>query len=413
MVDIENSIGIDAWKDFINNHQNNVQTVGSFSSGDYSFKYGVYYSFDKPTYRSTTYPYVEIYYKGELLRTMNGTSYTTNQMNQIKHDEIRSYYNEMCKTIYYDDENKAVIVATVSIPPQQFLLGSYIKDDVTFVSDSIGSIADVAIAGTNIGQLPVAADGAVTLPDGTKVYPNSDGTYNIDNSVYSPTYNLSAYDDTALLELLQTLIDTQTADSVGDTTTTNYNSVLGKISSKISSILTAIKNIPSKISTQVSNDLAISNKVKDKAIEDLKKKVGYSSIQSNVNTISTTFFGERTFNDKGEVIITPVFDTGETITTQRPHLYFMLFGKNYDLFSGFYMVDDAVNTFKSLVSFFLKAAFVLGFFRSLPSILLSFSEVKSITSPTVITNTFSNFGIFQTPNSNKPPKPPKANGKGG
>lgn len=206
LVDIENSIGIDAWKDFINNHQNNVQTVGSFSSGDYSFKYGVYYSFDKQKYRSTTYPYVEIYYKGELLRTMNGTSYTTNQMNQIKHDEIRSYYNEMRKTIYYDDENKAVIVATVSIPPQQFLLGSYIKDDVINFADSIGSITDATIAGTKIGQLPIAADGSVTLPDGTKVYPNSDGTYNIDNSVYSPTYNIGAYDDSALLELLQQIL---------------------------------------------------------------------------------------------------------------------------------------------------------------------------------------------------------------
>lgn len=203
---INDSIGHESWKDFINSHQNNVQTVGSFSSGDYSFKYGVYYSFDKQKYRSTTYPYVDIYYKGELMRNWIGTSYTTNQMNQIKHDEIRSYYNEMCKTIYYDDENKAVIVATVSIPPQQFLLGSYIKDDVITLADSIGSIADISIAGTNVGQLPIAVDGSVTLPDGTKVYPNSDGTYNIDNRVYNPIYNISNYDDSALLGLLQQIL---------------------------------------------------------------------------------------------------------------------------------------------------------------------------------------------------------------
>lgn len=295
------------------------------------------------------------------------------------------------------------------------------------------------IIGANIGQVgdiysgkyDIAPDGAITLADGSTVYPNADGTYTIDGVPYSPTYNLAAYDDTALLNLLQTLIDAQANGSAGDTTATNYSGVLGRIlsavnslrstfsstmssiKSKVSDILSAVKDLPSNISSAISSDLAISDEVKNKAISDLKTKVGYSAIQSNVNIISTTFFGERTFNDKGEVVIAPVFDTGETITTQRPHLYFTLFNKRYDLFSGLYMFDGAVNIFKGLVAFFLIIAFVFGFFRSLPSILLSFSEVKSITSPTVITNTFSNFGIFQTPNNNKPPKPQKANGKGG
>lgn len=58
---------------------------------------------------------------------------------------------------------------------------------------SIGSIADAAIGGATIGQVPIASDGSVTLPDGTKVYPNSDGTYTIENNNYSPVYNLSSY----------------------------------------------------------------------------------------------------------------------------------------------------------------------------------------------------------------------------
>ena len=272
------------------------------------------------------------------------------------------------------------------------------------------------------GAFGIAPDTSITLADGTKVYPNADGTYTIDGVQYSPTYNLAAYDDTALLDLLQTLIDAQANVSAGDTTATNYSGVLGRIlsavnslrssfnssisslKSKVIDIYSAVKVLPKSMTTAISSDLAISDEVKNKAMNELKTKVGYSAIQSNVNTISTTFFGERTFNDNGEVVITPVFDTGETIKTQRPHLYFTLFNKQYDLFSGLYMFDGAVNMFKSLVAVFIICAFVLGVFRSLPSILVSCAEVVGISNPTVITNTFSNFNIYQKVNDNKPPK---------
>ena len=317
---------------------------------------------------------------------------------------------------YYDPTDN-----TFHLANSEGVADALVIDVATYLDgDIIGAITPPITGGAVIGTVAgndIASDGTVTLPDGTKVNPNEDGTYTIDGQPYAPSYDISNADTSSLVDLLNDIVGAQ---SQTQPSTTDYTSILSSLRSILSNILTkvstgftdllqAVKGIPSAFA----DDLAISDKVKNDAISDLKKKVGYSSIQSNVNTISTTFFGERTFNEKGEVIIEPVFDTGETITTQRPHLYFMLFGKNYDLFSGFYMVDNAVNTFKSLVSFFIIAAFVLGFFRSLPSILLSFSEVKSITSPTVITNTFSNFGIYQTPNNNKPPKPPKANGKGG
>ena len=429
--DIQRILGNDAWKDFVNNNQNKVGLTTDktkFNCGDYSFKFGAEIEPSSGT-GCQSFAYVDIYYKGELSKTLRSYYYYANYLDyETSYADALPWYNTLCSNMYFDKDTNSVLCIGKTRNEFCFDLSEFITEDVveTEQPSNIGSIADVAISGATIGQLPISADGSITLDDGTKVYPNADGTYTIDGVPYSPTYNLSAYDDTALLDLLQTLVDAQTGSTAGDTSgllsrilsavnslRTTFSTGISSVSSKLADILSAVKSIPSNVSTAISSDLAISDEVKDKAISELKTKVGYSAIQSNVNTISTTFFGERTFNDNGDIVIAPVFDTGETITTQRPHLYFTLFNKQYDLFSGLYMFDGAVNIFKSLVAFFLIVAFILGLFRSLPSILLSLSEVKSITSPTVITNTFSNFDIYQTPNNNKPPKPPKANGKGG
>lgn len=74
------------------------------------------------------------------------------------------------------------------------------------LDDCIGTITDVAISGAAIGTLPIAADGSITLPDGSRVFPNADGTYTIGGTTYSPVYNLEAYDDSALLGLLEQLL---------------------------------------------------------------------------------------------------------------------------------------------------------------------------------------------------------------
>lgn len=321
--------------------------------------------------------------------------------------------------IVYVNEYGKDSSCTGYFPP--YKINSYLgigSDDFSITANTVTDTVPVG----NVNGLDIAPDLSVTLPDGTKIYPNEDGTYTIDGNIYSPVFDISAYDDTALLNLLQLLLDGQSSSTTTPSTSANYSGVLGRIlsavnslrstfistmssiKSKVSDILSAVKDLPSNISSAISSDLAISDEVKNKAISDLKTKVGYSAIQSNVNIISTTFFGERTFNDKGEVVIAPVFDTGETITTQRPHLYFTLFNKRYDLFSGLYMFDGAVNTFKSVVSAFIICAFVLVVFRSLPSILVSCAEVVGISNPTVITNTFSNFNIYQKVNDNKPPK---------
>lgn len=449
LADADDAIGMNAFKNFVITEQENVikntgSGIGSRSFGlsnGYSVEIYSYWNDDK--YGSGSYDWgIRIVDdKGNVLCNDNDLQYSYlchygwgKVTDANKASELISLFNidEYGNLSTYSMNGK--FMEQISIPrylKESFGIDVALDPEIPpellpIIGANIGQVGDIYS-----GKYDIAPDGAITLADGSTVYPNADGTYTIDGVPYSPTYNLAAYDDTALLNLLQTLIDAQANGSAGDTTATNYSGVLGRIlsavnslrstfsstmssiKSKVSDILSAVKDLPSNISSAISSDLAISDEVKNKAISDLKTKVGYSAIQSNVNTISTTFFGERTFNDKGEVVIAPVFDTGETITTQRPHLYFTLFNKRYDLFSGLYMFDGAVNIFKGLVAFFLIIAFVFGFFRSLPSILLSFSEVKSITSPTVITNTFSNFGIYQTPNNNKPPKPPKANGKGG
>lgn len=451
LADADDAIGMNAFKNFLITEQENVikntgSGIGSRSFGlsnGYSVEIYSFWNDDKYGAGSGSYDWgIRIVDdKGNTLCNDDDLQKTylchygwAKVTDETKAVQLINLFNIDKDGNLYTYSSSGKIMEQISIP-------QYLKEfhgiDVALDPEIPPEL--LPIIGANIGQVgdiysgkyDIAPDGAITLADGSTVYPNADGTYTIDGVPYSPTYNLAAYDDTALLNLLQTLIDAQANGSAGDTTATNYSGVLGRIlsavnslrstfsstmssiKSKVSDILSAVKDLPSNISSAISSDLAISDEVKNKAISDLKTKVGYSAIQSNVNIISTTFFGERTFNDKGEVVIAPVFDTGETITTQRPHLYFTLFNKRYDLFSGLYMFDGAVNIFKGLVSFFLIIAFLFGFFRSLPSILLSFSEVKSITSPTVITNTFSNFGIYQTPNNNKPPKPPKANGKGG
>lgn len=380
---------------------------GSFVRFDYVFDELFYNRYGKKQYIFTAKVYNADNVLVDTIDLFNGKRYAFTSEAGVTLSQQASYYDPVEKKFYLGNSAGTAIVTSIDV-------AAYLDGDI------IGAITPPITGGAVIGAVAgydIASDGTVTLSDGTKVNPNEDGTYTIDGQPYAPSYDISNADTSSLVDLLNDIVGAQ---SQTQPSTTDYTSILSSLRSILSNILTkvstgftdllqAVKGIPSAFA----DDLAISDEVKNKAISDLKTKVGYSAIQSNVNTISTTFFGERTFNDKGEVVIAPVFDTGETITTQRPHLYFTLFNKRYDLFSGLYMFDGAVNIFKGLVSFFLIIAFLFGFFRSLPSILLSFSEVKSITSPTVITNTFSNFGIYQTPNNNKPPKPPKANGKGG
>lgn len=431
---VQESVGIENWQNIIAQNQSNVVPAIGGGVRQFTFSGGQTLVLDigVKSGGATNGWYEVDYYlydsDGNLITDGNPTGYS------IMHQDREKVLDAINKFVMHDDGTLDLYSA---------LSGKYVSVNIPYQYERLCGVSGLAdpeasdpvLSVGTVGDYPINPDGSITLPDGTLVYPNTDGSYTIDGKTYSPEYDLGSYNDTALASILEALLSS-TASSDSSSESVNYTGILGNIlnainnfrssvtssssavKSKLSDILSAVKALPTSISSAIASDLAISDEVKNKAMEELKEKLGYSALQSSVNVVSTTFFGERTFNDNGEVVIDPVFDTGETVTVKRPHLYFTLFNKQYDLFSGLYMFDSAVNIFKSLVSFFLIVAFLVGFFRSLPSLLISVAEVKSIESPAVITNTFSNFDIYQTPNNNKPPKPPKpsktkANGKGG
>ena len=116
----------------------------------------------------------------------------------------------------------------------------------------------------------------------------------------------------------------------------------------------------------------------------------------NINTVTTAFFGKRSFGDDGKVVVTPVFDNGETLTTDYPHIYFTLWGVEYDLLSDIPKFDSAIAFFKKLVALFLNVAMVFSILRAAPSILMGCGEVIGIRSPATISNTFADLGIFRS-----------------
>ncbi len=78
-------------------------------------------------------------------------------------------------------------------------------DEATDVEEVPASIGEVTDADGN--TYPVNADGTVTV-NGEDIPVNSDGTVTINGDTYYPTYIISNYDDTALIDLIHQLIDT-------------------------------------------------------------------------------------------------------------------------------------------------------------------------------------------------------------
>lgn len=230
--DIQRILGNDALEDFINNNQgnvidSNVSGIGSHSFGlsnGYSVELYTYYNDDMYGGRGGYDWAVRIVDdNGNVLCDKNDLQMTAlchygwaQITDETKATQLISLFDIDKDGYLYTYSSSGAFMEKISIP--QYLKEFYGIDialnpekppeffPITTNDGTIGKITDVAISGTEIGQLPIAADRSITLPDGTKVYPNSDGTYNIDNRVYSPTYNLGAYDDSALLGLLQQLL---------------------------------------------------------------------------------------------------------------------------------------------------------------------------------------------------------------
>lgn len=78
-------------------------------------------------------------------------------------------------------------------------------DEATDIEEVPASIGEVTDADGN--TYPVNADGTVSV-NGEDIPVNSDGTVTINGDTYYPTYIISNYDDTALIDLIHQLIDT-------------------------------------------------------------------------------------------------------------------------------------------------------------------------------------------------------------
>jgi len=292
-----------------------------------------------------------------------------------------SYYDPQTGMYYLSNPNGTAIAVTIDV--SDVISGTLTLDPVD--DEQIGVV----------GGVPITSDGSITLPDGTKVYPNEDGTYTIDGTTYYPTYDLSKAEADELVDLLYIVTGQEETKPETGTTAFNYTSILESIRSTLLNVLNGIKSIPASFVTNMQTSVQTSLEVMEKSKNELAEKLGLSAIKSNVNTITTTFFGERTFNENGEVIIEPVLKNAEPITTDTPHLYFTLFNKKYDLFSGFGLINDSVSFFKKIVGAFLIAGFFLGLLRSIPSILMNVAEVRSVTNPVSITNLFESLNIHR------------------
>ena len=100
-------------------------------------------------------------------------------------DEVRSYGISFFGDVRYMDGSKA--------------------DEVVTPDTKSANIGEVTDADGN--TYPVNADGTVTV-NGEDIPVNADGTVTINGDTYYPTYIISNYDDTALIDLIHQLIDT-------------------------------------------------------------------------------------------------------------------------------------------------------------------------------------------------------------
>lgn len=211
---INDTIGYDAWRDFVMSNQGNIIEGGSTPTNRV-FALGNGRTIEIYTEQNNDGTAVNDYYSFKIRITdkegnilFNGLPwqfhYAWQYLDKSDAERALSLFTLTDEGILTTYKADGTLVEVVDI--SYWFGDDYNGGFVALGDGSIGQITDATIAGTQIGQLPIAVDGSITLPDGTKVYPNSDGTYNIDNRVYSPTYNIGAYDDSALLGLLQQLL---------------------------------------------------------------------------------------------------------------------------------------------------------------------------------------------------------------
>lgn len=125
----------------------------------------------------------------QIPKSYDSTQYDVNESYNPAIDLSTSLYNQ--KVIIYGDV--------------RYSDGTTASDISTSVDTKPARIGEVTDADGN--TYPVNADATVTV-NGEDIPVNADGTVTINGDTYYPTYIISNYDDTALIDLIHQLIDT-------------------------------------------------------------------------------------------------------------------------------------------------------------------------------------------------------------
>ena len=200
---IQESVGIDGWKNFIENNQNNViQSPYSLGCSSYTLANGNTVDF----YIYEWDDYWDKYSWKMRVTDQNGNITFDGKPYQVHYSYASNDLDIMTNFINnsYVDKDGVLWMYWKGVFRESFSILEYIGQDpgdpvVNSIAPGDGSIGSV-------DEYPIAADGSITLPDGTVITPNADGTYTINGNVYSPSYNLGAYNDSALLGLLSQIL---------------------------------------------------------------------------------------------------------------------------------------------------------------------------------------------------------------
>ena len=189
---IMSTIGI---VDFIHEAQSHVKQVAdsSIDMGGYG---AVLYmpNVNGREYEMIYMSYGEFYYVGEQLyyRTHDAAKHT-----------VKSFGGSPLTSDYNQDVFNTYNTAYTYYGDWRYSDGTKADDYATAVGTKPASIGEVT--DTDGNTYPVNADGTVTV-NGVDIPINDDGTVTINGDTYNVTYNLSNYDDTAVIDLLQRIL---------------------------------------------------------------------------------------------------------------------------------------------------------------------------------------------------------------
>lgn len=209
---IQESVGIEGWKDFIESNQNNAISnnpllswsdpkTGYYIKNVREYNFHVDWSSDLHSINGLLLYDSD----GNYVRWLGGSAAFHDDWfdYMVENSEILSFKITDPSTGAYEiNFTEPLLDGTTAFRTTTGTCPEFIDSD--YVHETSSEIGEATAEDGS--SYPISSDGSIILPDGTVITPNADGTYTIDGNVYSPVYNLSAYNDSALLGLLQQIL---------------------------------------------------------------------------------------------------------------------------------------------------------------------------------------------------------------